>query len=321
MSYNHFTKFERECLAILYKQGVTITEIAKIIGKHKSSVSREIRRNYSYKKKRYNASRAEVLYRIRRKLCVRKKRIQPDTPLYDYIKDRLNLYWSPEEIANRYKIETGETIAFTTIYRAIRAKDFEGITATSHLRRRNKNPHYVHHNSQTIHPERTIHERPKEIEEKARIGDFEGDTVHGQVGKGCLVTAVDRKSMLLVAAIAKNKTKEEVRVAFKRAFSRLPKGCPIYSLTLDNGSEFADFKGIEEDLEAQIYFADPKSPWQRGLNENTNGLIRFFYDRKTSFCDLEESELNKVVDFINNRPRKSLNYLSPLEYFSKFCCT
>lgn len=321
MSYNHFTKFERESLAILYAQGVSITEIAGIIGRNKSSVSREIRRNFSKKKNRYNARRAETMYRIRRKFCVRHRRIQPNTPLYEYIADKLNKYWTPEEIANRYKIVTGDKIAFSTIYRAIRQKVFKGITAETHLRRRNKNPHYVHHNTQTIHPERTIHERPKEIEEKTRFGDFEGDTVHGQVGKGCLVTVVDRRSKLLIAAIAKNKTKEEVRAAFKRAFARLPKGCPQYSITLDNGSEFADFKGIEKDLRVQIYFADPKSPWQRGLNENTNGLIRFFYDRKTSFCDLSESELNKVVDFINNRPRKSLNYLSPLEYFSEFCCT
>lgn len=321
MSYNHFTVFERESLSILYAQGESITEIARIIGKHKSSVSREIRRNTSKKKKRYNANGAKQLYKRRRKKCVRKDKLQQNTELYNYVVEKLKNYWTPEQIANRCKRDIGQTIACSTIYRAIKKKKLVDIATETHLRRRGKDSSKVHHNSQTIHPERTIHERPKVIELKERIGDYEGDTIHGKVGKGCLVTLVDRKSKLLLAAIAKNKSKEEVRAAFKRAFARLPIKLPIHSITLDNGSEFADFKRIEEDLNTQIYFTDPRAPWQRGLNENTNDLIRFFYSRKTSFNEISEQDLNTVLDFINNRPRKSLNYLSPLEYFSIICCT
>ena len=112
-----------------------------------------------------------------------------------------------------------------------------------------------------------------------------------------------------------------MREATKRAFENMPINIPIHTITLDNGSEFADFKKIEADLTTTIYFADPHSPWQRGLNENTNGIIRFFFPKGTDFTKISDKELSTVISLINNRPRKCLGYISPLEFLSKKCCT
>ena len=153
------------------------------------------------------------------------------------------------------------------------------------------------------------------------MGDWEGDTICGAKNKSCLVTQVDRVSKLLTAAISPNHTKDAVRFATKKAFERLPENMPIYTITLDNGSEFADFKGIEKDLNTTIYFADPHSPWQRGLNENTNDMLRFFFPKGTDFSKITEQELISVLNLINNRPRKCLGYISPLEFVTRKCCT
>ena len=152
-------------------------------------------------------------------------------------------------------------------------------------------------------------------------GDFEGDTVYGGIGKGCAVTFVDRKSKLLVGSIAISRERNTIRKAISRAFELMEVPMPIETITLDNGSEFADFLNIEKDLGTTIYFADLHSPWQRGLNENTNDLLRFFYPKGTDFLSVSEEEFQKVIHLINSRPRKCLGYLSPLEFLSKKCCT
>ena len=318
--YTHFTLSEREMLQQLLSEDKSFREIAKILGRSPSTISREIKRNFSKKKKRYNAWRATTLYIIRRRRCIRRPKIQPDDELYCLILECLKKYWSPEIISNYCKRE-GYNISFTTIYSAIKKGVFENIKPKTHLRRKGKKKHAKHGNHATIHPVHTIHDRPELIEKWIRLGDWEGDTVCGAKNKSCLVTQVDRVSKLVTAAISPNHTKEAVRATTKRAFELLPVNLPIHSITLDNGSEFADFKNIEKDLNTTIYFADPHSPWQRGLNENTNDIIRFFFPKGTDFSLITEKELLSVLSLINNRPRKCLNYISPLEFISKKCCT
>ena len=320
MSYTHFTLSERFCLQEFLKEGKSFREIAKFMGRSPSTISREVKRNFSKKKKRYNAWRATTLYIIRRRRCIRKKVIQKDTELYNLIKECLEKYWSPELIANHCK-ETGYPVSFSTIYTAIKAGVFTDISPKTHLRRRGKKKHAKCGNHATIHPVHTIHDRPSIANNKLRLGDWEGDTVCGAKNKTCLVTQVDRKSKLLTAAISPNHTMSEVRKATKRAFELLEVDIPIHTITLDNGSEFADFKGIEEDLNTTIYFADPRSPWQRGLNENTNDILRFFFPKGTDFSLVSEEYLLEVVHLINSRPRKCLDFLSPIDFISKKCCT
>ena len=320
MSYTHFTLEERESLALLLSEGKTQSQIARELGRHRSTIKREIERNYSKTKKHYHPVRATICYIMRRKKCVRHAVIAEGSELYHYILSRLQRFWPPEVIAHK-AYECGLRVSCATIYRAIRKGVFGKLAAKKYLRRRGKNRNLSHKNSNVVHPVYTIHDRPAIVETKERFGDWEGDTVYGAIGKGCLVTNVDRKSKLLVAARSPSRKQEDIREAFRRAFEMMELPIPVETLTLDNGAEFAGFLDIEKDLDTTIYFTDRHAPWQRGLNENTNDLIRFFFPKGTNFLLVTDEEVAEVVRLINSRPRKCLDYLSPLEFVSKSCCT
>ncbi len=314
-SYTHFTLEERESIYLLLKFNKKVSEIAKELGRNKSSVSREIRRNSNKKTGQYNPFGACRKYRKRRKNCVRYSRIVKDSELYDYILTGLKKYWSPEIIAAKWnQSNPDDRIAFKTIYDAIKRGVFTGITPKSHLRRRGKRQFGKRSKFNTIHPEHTIHERPKEANLRKRCGDWEGDTLRGSPGKGCLVTYVDRKARKLCAAKSNDMSSKSIYQATLKAF----KGIKPKTITLDNGSEFALFKDIEAALDTTIYFADPHSPWQRGSNENINDVLRFFFPRSTDFRTLSDEDIDNVVELINSRPRLCLDLLSPNEVF---CCT
>ncbi|MBR2912716.1 MAG: IS30 family transposase [Oscillospiraceae bacterium] len=318
--YNHFTLEEREIIAESIKEKKSFREIARMLDRSPSSISREVKRNFSKTTDRYHPWRATTLYIIRRRKCIRRNAIQEGTELYQFIVDGLEQFWSPEIIAERAK-RIGLQISLGTIYRAIRKGLFKRITPKTHLRRRGKKRCGDVSKYQTIHAEHTIHDRPAIVETRTRLGDWEGDTVLGGVGKGCLVTSVDRTSKLLAAAVCLDKRSQTVRKALARAFRTMEVSIPIETLTLDNGSEFAEFKEIEKDLGTTVYFADPHAPWQRGTNENTNDILRFFFPKGYDFRQLSDEELQAVVSLINNRPRKCLGFLSPLEFISAKCCT
>lgn len=178
------------------------------------------------------------------------------------------------------------------------------------------------HNTQPINPTHTIHDRPPEVDKRERIGDLEGDTVYGGIGKGCLVTLVDRCSRFLYAAPAKSRDSNVIEDAFKKALATTF----VESITLDNGSEFSRFADIEKNHLTTVYFADPHSPWQRGSNENINGLLRFFFPKGTNFLDVSDDDVDSVLSLINNRPRKCLDWLSPIEFLRvlnirNLCCS
>ena len=177
------------------------------------------------------------------------------------------------------------------------------------MRRRGKNKNYVHRNCYVIHPDRRIPEWPETIAKRLRVGDWEGDTVYGGVGKGLLVTLVDRKTRFLCAGRIQSRDANETRVVIQHMLKDLP----VSSLSLDNGSEFAQFRELEESLRAPIFFAEPHKPWQRGSNENMNGILRFFFPKGFDFCSADDGAIQAVVDSINNRPRKCLNWASPAE--------
>ena len=312
--YTHFTPEERECLYVLIKLNKKPAEIAREIGKDRSSVSRELQRNRN-KKGEYCPWGAYSKYRCRRRRCIRHYRIQKGTPLYDFIRNALKQFWSPEIIAAKWNEEHPEDhISFTTIYLAVKRGEFDPISEQSHLRRRGRKKYGSRSKFNTIHPEHTIQERPEQANTRERVGDFEGDTVKGSHGKGCIVTYVDRKSRKVFAAVSKDMSSKSIYRATRKAFGKVrPK-----TITLDNGSEFAMFKDIEKALKTTVYFADPHSPWQRGSNENINDCFRFFFPKGFDFRTLSDRELQHVVDLINSRPRFCLNLLSPNHVF---CCT
>lgn len=314
--YNHFTLQERECLHIALKENKSLRQIAKELNKNVSSVSREIKRN-SNKDGSYHPWACTVRYIVRRKKCRKHFRLVVDIKLISWVTQCLEKYWSPEIIVAKWKEDhNNRPLSHSTIYRAIKINLLPNITAKTHLRRRGKRKVSKRDRFNTIKPVHKIHERPSIINERARIGDLEGDTVCGAVGKGALVTLVDRKSRYLLASISKSKFSDEVANAIYEA----TKEFNVQSITFDNGPEFAGFKQIEEQLKAPIYFADPHSPWQRPTNENTNGLLRFFFPKGTDFTSISREYLQHVVDLINDRPRKCLSWLSPRDFLSK-CCT
>lgn len=310
-SYKHFTPDERECLYLLLKLNKKVTEIAKELGRDKATISREIRRN-SNENGIYTPFNANVMYHFRRKRCKRNYRIKLGTKLYNFIRKRLSKFWSPEIIAAKWNQQNPEKrISFSTIYLAVKRGCFKGISEKQHLRRRGKKKYGKRCKFNSIQPEHTIHERPQSANDRSECGHFEGDTVRGAVNKGCIVTLVDRKSRKLFAAKSENMSSQSVYEAILKAL----KGVKPKSITFDNGSEFAQFKKIEEALNTTVYFADPHSPWQRPSNENINDCLRFFFPKGFDFISLDDNILNHVVDIINSRPRFCLNLSSPNQIF------
>lgn len=320
MHYTHFTLDERKYLQQLLAEGLSFRKIADILERSPSTISREVNRNCSKFMPRkkpnnkywYNHWRAQNLYIRRRRECV-PRAILPDTKEWDFILEGVANYWSPETIAGRWHMmfPDEKPLCVSTIYRYVKTGRLPNIRAKTHFLRKGKRIVRRDSNYNTIHPDRTIPEWDEAIRMRLRIGDFEGDTVYGMTGKGLLVTLVDRKSRFLFTSIIRSRNARETR----EAIERILKGVPVKSLSLDNGSEFSQFRELEAAIGAPIYFAEPHKPWQRGTNENTNGLLRFFFPKGYNFHTLSDEHLRRVTDMINNRPRKCLGWKSPNEVF------
>ena len=239
----------------------------------------------------------------------------PETKEWNYIVEGLKQYWSPETICGRWNEEFPERkpLCVSTIYRYIKLGKFKGITVKQHLRRRGKFmlPRNACYNS--IQPDRIIPEWPDEIRNRIRIGDWEGDTVYGGVGKGLLVSLVDRKSRYLRIGFLAKRSAADTRLVIEK----LLHGLPVKSVSLDNGSEFSEFRKLEEHLSTLVYFAEPHKPWQRGTNENTNDIVRFFFPKGFDFRTVTDEDIQLVEDLINNRPRKCLGWKTPAEVLAE----
>lgn len=322
MSYKHFTKEERYCLQELLERGWSMRRIAAELNRSPSSISREIGRNRAKYRPHhkplnpywYNAWRAQNLYTMRRREKVQAA-LMPETPQWDFIVEGLSNFWSPEAICGRWHKEHSDLkpLSASTIYRYIRSGKFPEITAKKHLRRRGKRSLPRNSNYNSVHPDRLIPQWPKEIKERERIGDWEGDTVYGKPGKGLLVTMVDRRTRYLCLGriLCRNTTHTLA------AITAMMKGLPVRSISLDNGSEFSDYHRLEEELHTEVYFAEPHKPWQRGSNENINDVVRFFFPKGSNFTQVTDQQVAEVEALINNRPRKCLDWATPAELFSK----
>lgn len=321
LSYTHFTLNERKYLQKLLSEGYSFRKIAAILERSPSSISREVRRNQAKYRPHggsdnrfwYNHWRAQNLY-IRRRREQTRMALQPGSEAWDFILFGLTHYWSPEAIAGRWHMQFPDRkpLSASTIYRYIARGRFPDIHTKTHLRRRGKRllPRNANYNS--IQPDRTIPQWPEEIRRRTRIGDWEGDTVYGGVGGGFLVTQVDRKSRFLRAGLLE---KREAALT-KDVICALLRGLPVKSISLDNGSEFSEFHALEDELHTLVYFAEPHKPWQRGTNENTNDLLRFFFPKGFDFHSISQEDVDKVVFLLNTRPRKCLAWKSPAEVFA-----
>lgn len=311
MPYSHFTLDERIILLQLLKKHYSLRSISACLGRNVSSVSREISRNSIDGK--YSPFKADRLAADRRKATI--KAISPGSKKWIYVVDKLNNFWSPEQIAARWNKDfpIEKPLSFSTIYRYVSRNLLPDISREKHLRRHGKfqRPDKAMYNS--VQPDRYIYEWPDAIKKRQRIGDWEGDSVLGGVGKGLALTLVDRKSRFLVSTISLTKKAS----TNANAIANLLKNHPVHSISFDNGVEFSEFRTIEKKLKTTVYFAEPHKPWQRGTNENTNGILRFFFERGFDFREITEEEFQKVVDLINNRPRRCLGWKTPAEVYSE----
>lgn len=309
MSYHQFTRDERFCLWELNSKGLSIRKIAGALGRSASSVSRELKRNSS--SKGYHPIPAHTKAKKRKRL-LRSSSLQTDPELNAYVISHLKEYWPPQAIAGRWSmIHPDRPISASTIYRHIKRNTLPDIDRKQHLRRRGKRRNGKETNYNTIHPDRIIPQWPDEIKNRMRIGDWEGDSIVGGRGKGAAVTLVDRRSGFICGLPVAGRSAEETRQAIVAALA----GLPVHSLSLDNGSEFAEFRMLEKQLHAPIYFAEPHKPWQRGCNENANGLLRFFFPKGCDFRNVSAQDFLAVLTSVNLRPRKRLDWRSPFEVF------
>ena len=312
--YTHLTTEERACLSEYRREGKNGTEIARLLGRTPSTISREMKRNRNKNVGRngtdYDPIVATNRYKNRRRNCIRRSRLLPGSPLFLYTSEKLKRTWSPEEIVLIWKREhPGEKLSTSTIYRAVKREAIPGIAARTHLRRKGKKKYGGRKKFNTIKPEHTIHDRPEIVEKRERVGDWEGDTIAGGVGKGYLITLVDRSMRYLVAA--KVSTLNAAVVSDAVILALRSSGLPVMTITFDNGSEFACYKKIEEAFQATVYFDDPHSPWQRGCDESYNDRLRFFFPKGSDLRDVSDEVISQAVSLINERPRKCLDLRSP----------
>ena len=318
MSHIQFNRDRRVELAVLLNAGKNQVQCARILGMTRPNVCLEINRNKDddgiyrggHAHKRYLERRKETKYKERK--------IENDTVLRRYIVKKLKTYWSPEQIAGRLKKEKGFThICHETIYAWVYLKRPDMVKYLRHQkskyrRKRGSHARIQHNKAMKI---RRIDERPQIVEERERVGDFEDDTVIGKEKKERILTCVERKSGYGFADLLREVTAEIVHERTLARFRALPKDMR-YTLTRDNGVEFGDFDStLEEKTGMHVYRAYPYHSWERGTNENWNGLLRQFFPKGTYFATITVYQVKKAVRLLNDRPRKRLGYATPREVF------
>jgi len=318
MSYHHFTITERESILEFLGKGLSIRGMALRLKRSPSSISRELTRLPGH----YSPSESQGDYRSKRHNCHKPRLLDQSPELCEKVVELINdKHWSPEQIANRLKLEGHFYISYNTIYRHVEQHNLNQ-AFTSHgdtgirrnLRHRGRQRH---HSGDRKHREAkvdylSIHERPKFINKRQRIGDWELDTVQGKVGEEVLVTAVDRKTRYTLITKAPHKDADSINKALLGMFSKVPKEF-VLSITPDHGTEFLQLADIRDDLGVTIYWPDPYSPEQRGTNENTNGLIREYFPKGKSLNDRTQLEVRRCQQQLNCRPKKVLSYRTPEE--------
>jgi len=308
--YTQLTHEQRYQIQALMKADHNQTEIAEIIGVDKSTISRELKRNTG--KRGYRPKQAHEACLERRALKA-KPRISTST--WQLVKRLLREDWSPEQISDRLKSEVNIFVSTEWIYQFIYKDKHHGGSLHQHLRckKKRKKRYGVYSRRGQIPHQVSIDERPAVVENRSRFGDWELDTVIGKNHKQALVTIVERKSRITLTKKVVRKTADNVTHAIIELLT--PFKHWVHTLTADNGREFAGHIEVAKKLNTAFYFAHPFSSWERGLNENTNGLIRQYFPKKHDFTTITKKQIENVMDKLNNRPRKCLGFKTPNEVF------
>jgi len=311
--YIQITSEERYTIARCRAARMRVAEIAAITGRHRSTIYREVARNLG-SGGRYRCSKAQEKTNGRRSRSRRNRRF--DQEELALVERYLREDYSPDQVSGHLAKEGLLSISHETIYQHIWREKRAGGDLHKHLRcvSKQRRKRYRSYDSRgRLAGKRDITERPQSVEERTEIGHWEVDTVMGSGDKHCVFTMVERKTGFVVIGKLKNRTKEEVRHRLV-GLIRTQKH-PVLTMTADNGTEFHGYKQIEKLTRVDFYFAKPYHSWERGLNENTNGLIRQYLPKKKSMAHLTQRSCTRIAEKLNNRPRKRLGYRTPRECY------
>lgn len=317
MHYTHFNKYDRVKLEAHLESGLSYRRIALLIGFTIGAISYEVRTNGG--RKNYNAAKANQKarkQRLKANQCHRK--IGLDDWITDEVTRLLKKHWSPEQIVGRFVAEKKiKPTSVTAIYDwCNKNKNLYTLLPRKHNKyRRTKAGNDRKKAREEVDTRKSIEARPVSVEKRKQVGNWEGDTIIGKEKTARILTHVERKTGYLLANLLYGVTAEKIRIESVEAFKNIP-DYKKKTITYDRGTEFADWELTERELQTNIYFAHAYHSWERGTNENTNGLIRRYFPKKTLFANIKEKELEQIVDEINCRPRKRLGYKSPYEVFN-----
>ena len=305
MNYTHLTREERYQIYALKLAGQTQTQIAKVLKRSPSTISRELIRNRG--RRGYRPKQAQTLSIERRAMNAR----QIDETVWQFAQDRLKEQWSPEQISDHAEISP------ETIYQRIYTDKRSGGLLWKNLRcqKKRKKRYGSPERRGTIPNRHFIEDRPAVVDARKRIGDWEADTIIGKNHRQAIVSIVERKTGLTLIHKVERKTAKEVGQAMIDLLKPYQKR--VHTITSDNGREFAGHEGIAKILKADFYFAHPYSSWERGTNENTNGLIRQYFPKNRDFTTITQKEIDHAMNRLNNRPRKRLGFKTPNQVFFK----
>lgn len=324
-AYHRLTEEDRIIIETLRKERCSNRHIAERVGCSPTTVGRELKRNLSKKGYRHKKAQAKAKYRAAVKAAKRRKFTEA---MWDLAKDRLAKGWTFEQIHGRCKRDGTPMVCAETLYKeyyrrqklVLEGKSEEILPALPKRQKKRKTrdrnaKKYRDAGRGKIKDRVDIDERPKSVENRARVGNLEGDLVNGLKGTGNLVTIAERMTRFVFFAYAATKEADVVASAVIGLLASLPKGF-LKTLTFDNGKEFALFKSMEQALGIKVYFAKPYHSWERGTNENRNGVVRKVLPKGRSFDDITEEEMRRIDYMLNDRPLKCLNWRTPREAFS-----
>lgn len=308
--YKQLTREQRYQIYAMKKAGLKQSAMAAVIGVDKSTLSRELKRNCG--QRGYRAKQANEMAAARQH---HSSRISAET--WALVESKLEEQLSPEQVSGWLVREKESTVSHERIYQYLYENKRLGGDLHLHLRcQKKRRKRYGSNDRRGQLPNRVcIEKRPAIVDRKKRIGDWEADTIIGKNGQQAIVSLTERKSKLTLLRKVDRKTAEAVQVAITDLMGTMTE--KVHTVTSDNGREFANHQEIAKELGAKFYFAHPYRSWERGLNENTNGLVRQYFPKKFDFSKITDDDVQFVQDRLNDRPRKTLGYASPNEVFFK----
>jgi IS30 family transposase len=320
--YSQLSLTERELISYHKAQGKSINDIGRFLNRSGSTISRELKRNAPPVHKNYYVGyRAHLRAKTRMSTSHERPKLKNDL-IREYVKNKLHLGWSPEQISGRLNLDHSEhSISYEAIYQYIYKEQRELINSLPRgHKRRQKRGHSKKHRNFHILNRVSIKDRPEYINSRKEAGHWESDTLGSRLSKAALVVNVERKTRITLISKIDYKTSFNTRDSIIRRLSALPQKIR-HTITYDNGYENSLHEDVNEALQIKSYFCTPNASWEKGTVENTNGLIRRFFPKKTDFLIISENEVQLVEFLLNNRPRKCLNYLTPYESLFVECCT